>query len=286
MPAAEQDADARQKKPQLDEEKLQKLEEKVRTTKEEIRAKREKEAKETADAEAKLEKQRRREKAHKEKEMERPREDKEGGKNDAKFADPTPEQKQDWQQGQQCPLCEKWLRSSSEFALSQHLWAVHPDHPESKKRSDAHKIVLKERGKSQARAPENKNSQWHGDQRQKSLSRDPNKRWQDDSRERRERSQASPRRSPSSTRHHSRASRRSRSSTGSEGMLAEFFRTTRALNRKSWMWRPKDWNTACLEKNRDPRGLIRFAQGFSIIYIFDINLNITLKYLRKYFRQK
>lgn len=237
-PAAEQDADARQKKPQLDEAKLQKLEQKVKETKAEIREKKAKEAKEAADAEAaaqaKLEKKREKEQARREKELERDR------AADAEAADPTPGEKPKVQQGQQCPICAKWLRSSSDFALSQHLWALHPDEEESIRRSDAHRLVLKERAHSQPRAAEqgqgNKNSQWHGDRRQKSLSRVPDKRWTDNSPDRREPSQARSRRARSGTRHHSRASRRSRSSTGSshnEGMLAEFFRTTRALSRRA-----------------------------------------------------
>eukprot|EP00434_Breviolum_minutum_P039541 symbB.v1.2.035116.t1/scaffold4656.1/size89520/5 len=159
-PAAVQDADARQKRPHLDQERLQQLEQRVKETKEEIRAKKEKEAKEAADAEAAAEAKREkpRRKAEKEKEKERLREEKERSKPDD--ADPNADQKpHGGQQGQQCPLRDKWLRSSSDFALSQHLWAVHPDHPESKKRSDAHKIVFKERGKSQPRPAENWNSQ-------------------------------------------------------------------------------------------------------------------------------
>ena len=218
----------------LDKEKLAKLEEKVRKTKEQIH----------------------------DKEQKNQRQKQEKGKNEAPEATEAPEDlkrlaeekakpaeapKADWRgqhpQGQQCFVCGKTLRSSSDFALSQHLWSVHPEHPEAQKRSQDYKITLKEREKSQPR------ENWQSQARERSQSKGPkNQNWynkrRDDSRPR-SKSQRSPGsrsqqrdRSPrrQEIKSSSGYSRRRKSSTGtgdSPNMLAEFFRTTRQLSRKS-----------------------------------------------------
>lgn len=160
----------------MDQERLAALEREMKETKEQIRAKQQQE-KDKADKAA--EAQREQEKLEKRRQKERAKAEKsktEKDDQDRRDKEPEkprrdPEQKRDQQQGgQQCPVCQKWLRSSTDFALSQHMWSVHPDHPEAQERSQAYKVTLKERERSQGR--ESWPFNWKADNRQKSQSRD------------------------------------------------------------------------------------------------------------------
>ncbi len=148
----------------LDKEKLAKLEEKVRRTKEAIKAKEQVER--TERTERTNEADDPEELARLAKEKAKPLEEKkEPEKKDLQA--PSVEQQPQPQQGQQCPVCGKTLRSSKDFALSQHLWSVHPEHPEAKRRSSEYKITLKEREKSQTRW-----SNWRKTGRERSQSKE------------------------------------------------------------------------------------------------------------------
>ena len=210
------------KPPKMDQEKLKKLEEKVRLTKEQIRAKEEMQKKKNNEAA--------------EKEADEKEDDDEAQREWEKDAKPYPQK-----DCQQCPVCFKYLKSASDFALSQHLWCVHPDHPEAAKRSAAYKVVLKEKERDKQGSWSGK--KWPADNRQKSQSRERSsnrwKGWRDDSREpsqpRSSRGRSHTQQERDTRRSSSRVSEHSRSSGSrqNQDMLAEFFKTTRQLSRRS-----------------------------------------------------
>ena len=284
----------------LDKEKLAKLEEKVRRTKETIKAKEAKYRPERTERTNETEAEDPEELARLAKEKAKPLEEK---KEPKKEPEKEPEKKEpqapsveQWQpqtqQGQQCPVCGKTLKSSTDFALSQHLWSVHPEHPEAKRRSSEYKITLKEREKSQTRW-----SNWQKPGRERSQSKETKyQNWQrkvnepSDSHHRREPSGSNHRREPSgsnhrrdsrprsadsrsqprdrSRRHHQQKSssgysRRLKTSGGSgeaPNMLAEFFRTTR--QQKGLNEIVEGFDSVCPKKSRDPRVLAVWRSFF------------------------
>ena len=44
-----------------------------------------------------------------------------------------------------CPECGKRMRTGSQFSLSQHLWQVHPESEEAKRRSRDHETYLQKK---------------------------------------------------------------------------------------------------------------------------------------------